>query len=1108
MRDATPGVRAFVEPTDPKGAAQDWRPRTGWRSLRYGERVVIVDTETHGVGQALLVGGYVVAKWTGTAYERGQEGIVLGDGLRKDVARLVRSYAKGHRIHALTRTEFAHLLIQEGYGLGSLIVGFNLGFDLGALIVPGPKGWARGRKRYRHGFLLRLTKDPWRPGIHVLAGDDPKQFIQWSSFRGVARYEGKGRRAFAGRFLDLRRWAYMLWGKKLSLEHACEWAGTPYQKREVRYGRISENLLDYLREDVDATWRLFLALREEWNRLPFTPIPSPALPPRAGAIDTPDLSPDAILAHRMQSAAGTAKGLLKRWNVRVLLQHQPDVPRDLLGLFMSTLHGGWTEAHIQRTIVPVRLLDISSTYLTMAVLLHLWDVIAADRLDVVDDTPAIQAWLGSLHAEDLLRPETWARLLVVCEVEPADDVLPIQTRPSRSSAWVLEMNRVHAAPGTALWWALPDVLASWVRTGRVPRIRRAWRVVPRGRQAGLRSLSAWGFTFDPMADPLRMLLDVRRVIGERLAAARNAGDVAGASRLTVLYRALKATAEPLGYGVYAEVGDYGTTGEPVQVWSGGLPMRARSLHGERPGPYLNPFVAPFPPAACRLVMALMEAAIRALGGTWATSDTDSFAVVATETGGLIPCPGGAHQLPDGAAAVRALSYADVDALRARFDTLAPCGGPFWKVEPENVPHPEATRDRALYALVPGPKRFVFANLADDGRVLIRRASAHSLGHLVPPTGHGNDSQIAAVWEAAFRQARGDRKALQRMPNADVPAVARVSFTRPTMLLTVGATGTRPGRGLPRPFGFGLAVPVEDPLTGGDAYPDGWCRRDKAERRGCPDLDAVCRFRAQCPLAHPIRVLAPFDPQPTRWTRLPWRNLRTWKRQDLAWDDPEFPDGRPQPRTYLDIARAHFALGDPRYLGPDGQPGHMHTRGEVCRQDVRLVPHPVYGVTIPLGKQNRRIEDARSGFADRTRTVYEPDVPEVDVLRAWCQRHPVTAIAHGAQVARFTIERFRDGTFATLDPATRQRLFRTLLHLDAAATRTNENLALLRASLQTVSVSFLCAHTKFSRNCVYKIINGQTQRVFPETRQRLWQAYVAWVAMRDAKAVGLHGEAGG
>lgn len=179
---------------------------------------------------------------------------------------------------------------------------------------------------------------------------------------------------------------------------------------------------------------------------------------------------------------------------------------------------------------------------------------------------------------------------------------------------------------------------------------------------------------------------------------------------------------------------------------------------------------------------------------------------------------------------------------------------------------------------------------------------------------------------------------------------------------------------PRPFGFGLTVPVEDPLTGGAAFPEGWCRRDEKRRIGCPDLHADCRYRARCPPVHPIRVLAPYDRRSDRWTRLPWRNLRTGEREALAWRTPSLPDASPQARTFLRVARAHLAAADLRYLGPDGLLGHTSTCGEIRRQYIRPVPHPVYGVAIPVGKQNRRVDDARAGLVAPPEPSASPSSP--------------------------------------------------------------------------------------------------------------------------------------
>src|SRR5258708_31946502 len=60
-------------------------------------------------------------------------------------------------------------------------------------------------------------------------------------------------------------------------------------------------------------------------------------------------------------------------------------------------------------------------------------------------------------------------------------------------------------------------------------------------------------------------------------------------------------------------------------------------------------------AGGRLLLAILEKMVTDAGGTYLMCDTDSMAIVASENGGLVPCQGGPHQMPDRREAVKALS---------------------------------------------------------------------------------------------------------------------------------------------------------------------------------------------------------------------------------------------------------------------------------------------------------------------------------------------------------------------------------------------------------------------------------------------------------------------
>lgn len=71
------------------------------------------------------------------------------------------------------------------------------------------------------------------------------------------------------------------------------------------------------------------------------------------------------------------------------------------------------------------------------------------------------------------------------------------------------------------------------------------------------------------------------------------------------------------------------------------------------------------------MLALLERLVLERGGSYAFCDTDSMAIVATETGGLIPCPGGEHRNAKGVPCVRALAKPEVEAIVAEFAALNP-----------------------------------------------------------------------------------------------------------------------------------------------------------------------------------------------------------------------------------------------------------------------------------------------------------------------------------------------------------------------------------------------------------------------------------------------------
>ncbi len=88
------------------------------------------------------------------------------------------------------------------------------------------------------------------------------------------------------------------------------------------------------------------------------------------------------------------------------------------------------------------------------------------------------------------------------------------------------------------------------------------------------------------------------------------------------------------------------------------------------------------------MLALLERCVTSLGGSYVMGDTDSLPIVATKEGGLVTCHGGDARLGR-KQVIRALSWAEVEAIRQRFARLNPydadkIGGSVLRLEDVNL----------------------------------------------------------------------------------------------------------------------------------------------------------------------------------------------------------------------------------------------------------------------------------------------------------------------------------------------------------------------------------------------------------------------------------------
>jgi hypothetical protein len=93
----------------------------------------------------------------------------------------------------------------------------------------------------------------------------------------------------------------------------------------------------------------------------------------------------------------------------------------------------------------------------------------------------------------LFNPATWKKMTGFVRVVPDGDILPARSKyGTGTNDWQVGMNHVFADQEDALWYSIPDVVFSMLRSGRVPNITSAFRIVASGTMPGLKPIKLRG----------------------------------------------------------------------------------------------------------------------------------------------------------------------------------------------------------------------------------------------------------------------------------------------------------------------------------------------------------------------------------------------------------------------------------------------------------------------------------------------------------------------------------------------------------------------------------------------------------------------------------------
>jgi DNA polymerase elongation subunit (family B) len=223
------------------------------------------------------------------------------------------------------------------------------------------------------------------------------------------------------------------------------------------------------------------------------------------------------------------------------------------------------------------------------------------------------------------------------------------------------------------------------------------------------------YWIDPTCDDFfKRLIQLRITVKKKMKGLKGQAWTA----LDVAQEFLKILANSTAYGISVQIdpADFDKR-EYINVFGPReRPHRIFSKRYETPGPYFHPLLGAVTTSAARLMLAITEQLIIESGLDWAFCDTDSMAIAK----------------PDEIAEQD--FQARVEAIRSWFILLNPYGSAesLLKLEDANFSLKNSKTLEPLYCYAISSKRYALFSRDEKGRPILRKASAHGLGHLRAP----------------------------------------------------------------------------------------------------------------------------------------------------------------------------------------------------------------------------------------------------------------------------------------------------------------------------------------------------------------------------------------
>ena len=782
-------IRAYGLPDAMEASPTKRRPSQS-TTLAASNWTLIFDCETFAdETQSLRFGTYQI-RFEGALMESGI--FYSPENLTAAEIALLIEFAASHRLELLTQSQFVEdVFFRVGYDYRATIVGFNLPFDIARIAIKADS--ARGRMK--GGFTFQLCEDKRRPNIQIKHLSAKAAFIQFAApmknRTNRSRVKlGKPEGIQRGHFVDCKTLSHALMAKSFSLASLSHALGIQNQKlrHEDFNAPITTDFVEYAVRDTQATWECYCALINQFEKLEL----------------------DGARPEKIYSEASLGKACLKAMRIKPWRECQPNFDPQVIGTIMSSYYGGRSEIGIRREQRQVMLCDFLSMYPTVGTLMQLWPFVIAEGIKASDATAKAQSILAAVSLDDLRSAKFWQSLSVLVRIKSDADILPV--RAHYADAEQATIGLIFYTRDDPQWFTLADCIASKLLTGKAPEVVEALAFTPLRKQRGLRTFQINGeadYAIDPANDDFyKRLIELRQATKDQ----REGADADQSEALDTQQNSLKTMANSTSYGIFVELNVEDAKAQTqAEIFAGHddsfsvFPSKV-----ETPGTYFHPLLATLITGAARLMLAITERLATDRGLDWSFCDTDSFALAKPE-------------------AMAATEFAGhVQGVIEWFSHLNPYAfeASILKSEDVNFALSDGSRLEPLYCFAVSAKRYALYNLDGGGKPIIRKASAHGLGHLRAPYDQSNPAPSIpkpqmdlaksglALWqhdlwfkiiEASF----GDKPHMVDLsyhPALQLPAISRYAATSPELLRWFKAYNAgKPYNEQVKPFGFLTAL---------------------------------------------------------------------------------------------------------------------------------------------------------------------------------------------------------------------------------------------------------------------------------------------------------------